>query len=220
MWRARCAIAEVPLDLARAFPGVQCCSPGQVRSERRSHPLRKGANGGLLGSVFADNSGKTWCVEELATDGAGCQVGIYAYDTARWASAALRLDERCTFFGQEVLEEVERQQEATARAVADFWGGCGLAEGSLDERLRWQGGGSRPAHEVTPQLGSIEVGKTGPDEVRAGWKMVYVGGNAAARQRMPEGEALRNPWRLVNSRDGPARSAMCAMCDELTRDPI
>ena len=79
----------------------------------------------------------TWCVEELATDEAGCQVGIYAYDTARWASAALRLDERCTFFGQEVLEEVERQQEAAARAVADFWGGCGLAEGSLDERLRW-----------------------------------------------------------------------------------
>jgi len=50
-------------------------------------------------------------------------VGIYAYDTARWASAALRLDERCTFFGQDVLEEVERQQEATARAVTDFLGG-------------------------------------------------------------------------------------------------
>ena len=168
LWQARCALAEAPMDLVRAFPGVQCCSPGQVRSERRSHPLRKGANDGLLGSVFADNSGKTWCVEELATDGAGCQVGIYAYDTARWASAALRLDERCTFFGREVLEEVERQQEATARAVADFWGGCGLAEGSLDERLRRQGGSSRPADEVTPQLGSIEVGKTGPDEVCAG----------------------------------------------------
>ena len=103
LWQARCALAEAPMDLVRAFPGVQCCSPGQVQSERRSHPLRKGANGGLLGSVFADNSGKTWCVEELATDEAGCQVGIYAYDTARWASAALRLDERCTFFGQEVL---------------------------------------------------------------------------------------------------------------------
>ena len=123
LWQARCALAKAPLDLAGAFPGVWCCSPEQVRSERRSHPLWHGANGGLLGSVFEDDSGKTWCVEELATDEAGCQVGIYAYDTARWASAALRLDERCTFFGQDVLEEVERQQEATARAVTDFLGG-------------------------------------------------------------------------------------------------
>ena len=29
-------------------------------------------------------------------------------------------DEQCTFFGQDVLEEVERQQEATASAVTDF----------------------------------------------------------------------------------------------------
>eukprot|EP00964_Phaeocystis_antarctica_P109575 scaffold74018_cov36-Phaeocystis_antarctica.AAC.1 len=49
---------------------------------------------------------------------------------------------------------------------------------------------------------------------------MYVGGNAAARQRMPEGEALRNPWRLVNNTHVSARAAMCAMCDELTRDPI
>ena len=92
-----------------------------MRSERRSHPLWHGANGGLLGSVFEDDSGKRWCVEELATDEAGCQVGIYAYDTARWASAALRLDERCTFFGQDVLEErLSGKQEATTRAVTDF----------------------------------------------------------------------------------------------------
>ena len=119
-------------------------------------------------------------------DEAGRQVGIYAYDTARWASAALRLDERCTFFDQDVLEEVERQREATARAVTDFFGGFGLAEGSLDERLRWRGGGSRPADEATLQPGTIEVGKTGPDEVRAGWLVMYVEGNAAARQRMPD----------------------------------
>jgi len=56
-------------------------------------------------------------------DEAGSQVGIYAYDTARWASAALRLDERSTLFGQDVLEETERQQEATARAVTDLLGG-------------------------------------------------------------------------------------------------
>eukprot|EP00964_Phaeocystis_antarctica_P037280 scaffold21293_cov36-Phaeocystis_antarctica.AAC.1 len=49
LWQARCALAKAPLDLAGAFPGVWCCSPEQVRSERRSHPLWHGANGGLLG---------------------------------------------------------------------------------------------------------------------------------------------------------------------------
>ena len=62
LWQARCALAKAPLDLAGAFPGVGCCSPEQVRSERRSHPLWHGANGGLLGSVFEDDSGKKWCV--------------------------------------------------------------------------------------------------------------------------------------------------------------
>ena len=98
--------------------------------------------------------------------------------------------------------------------------GYGLVEGSLDERLRWEGGGSRPADEATLSPGIIEVGKTGPDEGRAGWLVMYVGDNAAARQRMPEGQALRNPWRLVNNANVSARAAMCAMCDELTRDPI
>ena len=79
-----------------------------------------------------------------------------------------------------------RGDDPRCDGLLTFSGGWGLVEGSLDEWLRWEGGGSRPADEATLQPGTIEVGKTGPDEGRAGWLVMYVGGNAAARQGMPD----------------------------------
>ena len=35
-------------------------------------------------------------------------VGFYAYNTKRWASATLRLDERCRFFDEAMLRAVEQ----------------------------------------------------------------------------------------------------------------
>ena len=72
-----------------------------------------------IGCVF-ERDGKTWCVEELAAGGDdGDAAGLYAYDTTRWASATLRLDERCKFFGRDVLEQLEHAHRANSRATAD-----------------------------------------------------------------------------------------------------
>ena len=221
LWRARSSLAAAPRDLAAAFPGVVACTPAEVRKGRR-HPLRPGVGGQLLGCVF-EHDGATWCVEELAAGGAGeGAAGLYAYDTARWASAALRLDERCKLFGRDVLEQLERVHVANERATADFLGGLHLGEGSLDELLRSEGGGSRPADALAPVLGRITVGRVG-DEQRAtsqGWRPVYIGRNADIRKRLPDGEGMGNPWVMLDDNDDDARAECCQLCAVVTRDPM
>ena len=44
-----------------------------------------------------------WCVEEIALGGDNGEIGVYAYNTHRLASATLVLDERCVFFGNDTL---------------------------------------------------------------------------------------------------------------------
>ena len=72
----------------------------------RPVPRRPGAHGRIVGSIF-ERDGRSWCVEELLiADGVG-NVGLYAFDVGRFASATVRLDERCTFFDEAVLKHVE-----------------------------------------------------------------------------------------------------------------
>ena len=75
------------------------------------------------GAIFT-HEGRCWCVEEVVVAGAAGERGLYAYDTERWASATLRLDERCAFFGEAVLERLEgeaRARRETARVLGELF---------------------------------------------------------------------------------------------------
>ena len=71
----------------------------QATAARRP-PLRPGTGGDVLGCVF-EHDGQHWCIEELGLADKDDSVGFYAYDTKRWASATLKLDERCRFFDED-----------------------------------------------------------------------------------------------------------------------
>ena len=55
----------------------------------------------------------------MADDAGG--VGLYAYDATRYASATLRLEERCKLFGEEALRALEqrRHKQECARRQAE-----------------------------------------------------------------------------------------------------
>ena len=72
----------------------------------RRPPLRPGTGGDVLNCVF-EHDGQHWCIEELGLADKDDSVGFYAYNTKRWASATLRLDERCRFFDEAMLKSVE-----------------------------------------------------------------------------------------------------------------
>ena len=61
----------------------------------------------MLNCVF-EHDGQHWCIEELGLADKDDSVGFYAYNTKRWASATLRLDERCRFFDEAMLRAVEQ----------------------------------------------------------------------------------------------------------------
>ena len=73
----------------------------------RRPPLRPGTGGDVLNCVF-EHDGQHWCIEELGLADKDDSVGFYAYNTKRWASATLRLDERCRFFDEAMLRAVEQ----------------------------------------------------------------------------------------------------------------
>ena len=49
-------------------------------------------------------------------------VGFYAYETKRWASATLRLDEHCSFFSEAMLRIVAQAlaERRTRQRTGDF----------------------------------------------------------------------------------------------------
>ena len=60
----------------------------------------------LLGATFTEE-GKEFCIEEFGPRSAGdSTVGIWAFDVEKHASATLRLRQRCTFSGSDVLNRL------------------------------------------------------------------------------------------------------------------
>ena len=74
-------------------------------------------------------------------------VGFCAYDTKRWASATLKLDERCKFFSEATLRMVEQALEAGRKRSRDFLS-------NLERELMHSndGGGPRAARQPTTPL--------------------------------------------------------------------
>ena len=183
LWRARCDLAVAPMQIKQAFPGVRCCDAAQALKERR-HPLRPDTGGSLVGKIFEQDD-RRWCVEELvALDDTG-GVGLYAYETARYASATLRLEERCKLFGEEVLQALERgwHEQERARRQAEAFLGPSPAEWAAavgDEEMESDTVTGRPTAATKPRhsvadVGRVDVGHVGVDEETPGWVPVYVG---------------------------------------------
>ena len=154
LWQTRCALAVAPQDTTAAFPGVRCYTAAQATAARRP-PLRPGTGGDVLGCVF-EHDGKHWCIEELGLADEDDSVGFYAYDTKRWASATLKLDERCKFFGEAMLRMVEQalaERQAQKRS-RDFLS-------NLERQLMHSndGGGLQAARQPPkPSPGRVAVG--------------------------------------------------------------
>ena len=154
LWQTRCALAVAPRDTTAAFPGVWCYTAVQATAARRP-PLRPGTGGDVLGCVF-EHDGQHWCIEELGLADEDDSVGFYAYDTKRWASATLKLDERCKFFGEAMLRMVEQalaERQAQKRS-RDFLS-------NLERQLMHSndGGGLQAARQPPkPSPGRVAVG--------------------------------------------------------------
>ena len=172
----------------------------------------------LVGRQF-DWDGRRWYIESYAImDGSGA-VGFYAFDTRRWTSATLLLDERCQRFDGAALLDLEIQlgtQQAKTNAAR--------AEAFMLQL-------SMPAATERPERrrirGRVAVGKVGGggsegDEVEArrkGWLPVYVGRNTQRLLDFAGGEGLGCPGR-INAKDNAAREATCQLCAQREREPL
>ena len=223
LWRARCDLAAAPTRLERAFPGVRCCDAAQALKERR-HPLRPDTGGWLVGQVF-EHDGKRWCVEELAVADDAGGVGLYAYDATRYASATLRLEERCKLFGEEALRALEqrRDKQECARRQAEAllgpspagWAAAetgAAAESGHGEGVEWDAVTGRPAAAMPPPRDAADVGgqargvAAGAGEPLASERAREADGHGGGRRvaaRLDAASALRDA--LL----GEARAAGC-----------
>jgi len=191
VWRARCTLHEELRNTGDAFPGVQAASAKDVRRQRH-HPLRgAGADDGLLGMIFETSDGREWCVEEFATDAPGGRAGVYAYDTRKWASASLKLSDRCRYFSPAVWSGIQTERAARKAEADDFLARNGANMTGLDAVLRRPDSEERPADRRQP-LGKITVGHAVHDGEGTDWVKVYVGG----------AEHHRAPGEVGDGRDG------------------
>ena len=93
-----------PKDAKGAFPGVERRSAGETE-QRRPHPFRTKARD-LRGLVFAYD-GRSWSAEAVTVIDTDGTVGLYAYDTAAYASATLRLEDRCRAFHPKFVDALD-----------------------------------------------------------------------------------------------------------------
>ena len=99
-----------------------------------SNPSRKTRTRDLRGMVFAYD-GRSWSAEALTVIDTDGTVGLYAYDTAAYASATLRLEDRCRAFHPKFVDALDEQGRGrpddmkALDAAAVFERTCGAAYG-------------------------------------------------------------------------------------------
>ena len=136
----------------------------------------------------------------------------------------MRLNERCEFFGEETLKQLEsqcakqeaqkrledRRQQHIRKRARDLLGKMAPRASQHD------GGGESEARRAP---GCIEVGAVGQDV--PGWCEVYIGRTPHWRDLYgTEGKGTGNPWHISFNASEAARKEACANCDALTEDPL
>ena len=103
--------------IAEAAPGLGWRTANEA-ARGRPHQAGQHATGLIGRNISFDN--KKFCIEDIAP---GLEpphdMGVWAYDTARWPSATEHLDERCVFLGVQLWQQLRLEaQQAAVEAVA------------------------------------------------------------------------------------------------------
>ena len=100
-------------DALEAAPGLAWQTPAAAARHKPHH-------GGehAVAHIGTMVRGTTWCIEDIApAPSPPHEMGVWAYDTARWPSAAERLDERCVFLGTPLWQQLRQEAQQAARAA-------------------------------------------------------------------------------------------------------
>ena len=102
-------------DALEAAPGLTWQTPAAAARHRPHHG---GAH--AVACIGTKVAGTTWCIEEIApAPSPPYAMGVWAYDTMQWPSAAERLDERCVFLGTDLWQQLRQAaQQAALEAAA------------------------------------------------------------------------------------------------------